>query len=80
MKNVTITLDERTAAWIRRHAAAHDRSVSRMIGDLLRAHMREEDDYDASMRRYLARPAVKLKATKRRYPTRDSLHDRSGIR
>jgi len=34
MKNVTITLDEETAAWARVHAAKQNMSVSRMIGEM----------------------------------------------
>jgi hypothetical protein len=30
MKNITITLDEKTAAWARKHAAERDMSLSRM--------------------------------------------------
>jgi plasmid stability protein len=37
MKNVTITLPEDTARWLRIKAAEDDRSVSRWIGELLEA-------------------------------------------
>jgi hypothetical protein len=80
MKNITITLDEHTAAWVRRFAAEHDTSVSRLVGDLLRTRMRELDDYDTAMRRYLEKAPVALKRKSARYPARESLHDRDDLR
>jgi hypothetical protein len=56
MKNVTITLDERTAAWARVYAARHNMSVSRLVGEMLQGRMREHKDYDEAMRRFLAKP------------------------
>ena len=81
MKNVTITLDERTAAWVRVYAAKHNTSVSRIVGEMLREHMREQHDYDTAMRQFLSkRPTALKKKRSRSYPTRDELHDRSGLR
>ena len=39
MKNITVTLDEKTAAWARVHAAKQGKSVSRLLGELLQQHM-----------------------------------------
>jgi hypothetical protein len=36
MKNVTITLDEEVARWARILAAEHNKSVSRLVGEMLR--------------------------------------------
>jgi hypothetical protein len=80
MKNVTVTLDEQTAAWARVYAAQHDMSVSRMIGELLRRRMREVREYDQAMRRFLAKQPVRLGRPGQRYPTRDELHERSRLR
>jgi hypothetical protein len=80
MKNVTITLDEKTAAWARVYAAKRDMSVSRMIGELLRQRMRESHEYDEAMRRFLGKAPVRLKRAGGRYATREEAHDRSGIR
>lgn len=80
MKNVTITLDEETAAWARVHAAQNDMSVSRMIGDMLRRRMREVHEYDEAMRRFLAKRPVKLGRPGQRFPTRAEAHDRSRLR
>jgi hypothetical protein len=80
MRNVTITLDEETARWARIEAAHRDMSVSRLIGELLREHMHAQTTYEDAMRRYLARAPVMLKGADRRYPTREELHDRAGLR
>ena len=80
MKNVTITLDEETAAWARVHAAQHNVSLSRFVGELLQRHMRESREYDEAMRRFLAEKPVKLKGTAERYLTREEAHDRSRLR
>jgi hypothetical protein len=80
VKNVTITLDERTAAWVRVYAAKHNISVSRMVGERLQEKMRESREYDEAMRRFLARKPVRLKRAGTRYASRDELHDRSRLR
>ena len=54
MKNITITLDEETAAWARVHAARKNLSLSRFVGELLGEHMREAREYDRAMRGFLA--------------------------
>ena len=80
MKNVTITLDEKTAAWARNHAAQHDISLSRFVGELLEKTMRESREYGRAMRSYLSRKPTVLKKRGERYPQRDELHDRHGLR
>jgi hypothetical protein len=81
MRNVTITLDEEIAAWARVHAAQRNVSLSRFVGELLAQHLREAREYDAAMRRYLAKAPFKaLKGRSERYPPRDELHDRARLR
>ena len=80
MKNVTITLDEETAAWARVHAAERGMSVSRLVGEMLGQHMREVRDYDAAMRRFMAKRPVMLRRAGERFPTRDELYDRPVLR
>lgn len=75
MKNMTITLDEEAARWARVWAAEHDTSVSRMVGNLLRERMREEDEYGRAMKSYLSRHSSKLKE-QHGYPSREALHER----
>lgn len=62
MKNVTITLDEEVARWARIRAAEHNTSVSRLVGELLRERMAEEDNYQTAITQYLSQPPRALKA------------------
>jgi hypothetical protein len=80
MKNVTITLDEETAAWARVRAAQSDMSLSRFVGELLNQHMRESREYEAAMRAHFALNPVSIKGEGERYLTRDEAHDRTSFR
>jgi hypothetical protein len=80
MKNVTITLDEKTVVWARNAAAERGMSLSRYVGELLDRTMRQSGEYERAMRRYLAKKPRKLKRAGERYPQREELHDRDGIR
>lgn len=80
MKNVTVTLDEKTAAWARIYAARRKMSLSRFLGELLHARMRESREYERAMRQYLARSPARLSRVGDRYPSRDDLHDRQHLR
>jgi hypothetical protein len=79
-RNVTITLDEETARWARLEAARRDTSVSRLIGELLREHLDGAREYEAALAEYRARGPVPLKPAGTRYPTREGLHERAGLR
>jgi hypothetical protein len=80
MKNVTVTLDEDVARWARVRAAEQDISLSRMLGDLLREQMAREVRYETEMTQYLVREPRPISAPGTAYPSRDALHDRSGLR
>lgn len=80
MKNVTITLDEKTASWARRYAARQGKSLSRFLGELLHKTMRESREYELAMRRYFAKPTVRLSAAEAPYPSREELHERAHLR
>ena len=80
VKNITITLDEKTAAWARNHAAEHDMSLSRFVGELLDRTMRESREYRSAMRAYLSREPTRLKKSGTRYPRREELYDGRGLR
>ena len=80
MKNITITVDEKTAAWARVHAAKQGKSVSRLIGEMLGQHMQESREYDDAMRAWFARKPVRFQTAGRPYPAREDLHDRAGLR
>lgn len=75
MKNLTITLDDDTAQWIRVEAARQNASVSRLVGEILREQRLQETEYLAAAERYLGRTAQRLKAPSQHYPSRDALHE-----
>ena len=79
-RNVTVALDEETARWARVEAARRDMSVSRLLAEILREKMRAAEGYEAAMDAYLAQPARALRKRKSRYPTRDEVHERAGLR
>ena len=80
MKNVTITLDEKTAAWARVHAAERGVSVSRLVGEMLRERMVQDREYERAMRRFLAREIVPINESGKPYPKREDLYDRGRLR
>jgi hypothetical protein len=80
MKNVTVTLDEETAARARVQAAERKMSLSRYIGELLRKELRHADEYDAAYRAWRARKPFSLKGPPRPYPKREELYDRPVLR
>ena len=80
MKNVTITLDEKTAAWARSHAADVGMSLSRYVGELLEKTMKQSRDYERAMRQYLSRLPSRLKKSGARYPRREELYERDRVR
>ena len=76
MKNVTITLNEKVARWARIKAAEQEKSLSRLVGDLLQEKMHEEEKYLLSMQKYLARSPQILKKRQDPYPRREDLYGR----
>jgi plasmid stability protein len=80
MKNVTVSLPEDTARWLRVEAAKADRSVSRWLADLLDTMRRQDNEYEAAMARYLAIKPRKFRWVDGRKPTREELHDRASFR
>ena len=80
MKNVTITLPEDLARWLRVRAAEDDRSVSGWIARLLAETRRREDEYEVAMKEFLAVKPRRMEWVDGRKPTREELHDRAGFR
>jgi len=81
MKNVTVTLDEDTAARARVEAAERNMSLSRYIGEVLRKELRHADEYEAAYRAWRAdRKPWPLKGPPQRYPKREELYDRPVFR
>jgi predicted transcriptional regulator len=50
MKNITITMEDEVAEWVRVTAAKRNISVSRYLGEALLEMMRREDAYEQAMR------------------------------
>jgi len=80
MKDVTITLDESTARWVRRAAAERGVSVSRYVADLLRDEMKHAAAYELAMKRFFALEPRPLKRKGTHYSRREELYDRPGVR
>jgi hypothetical protein len=80
MKNITITLDSETANWARVHAAEQNKSVSRLVGEILQTYMKDRREYQRAMRRYFSKPPFDLGGEAQEYPSRDELYDRTRIR
>lgn len=79
-RNVTITLDEETARWARIEAARKDTSVSRLVAGILRERMTRDSEYLAAKDQYFAQEPRVHRRPEQRYPARDELHDRHGLR
>jgi hypothetical protein len=75
MKNLTITLEEATLAWARVEAAKRNSSVSRMVGEMLAAKMREEDEYTQAQQGWLDKQRVWC-SDGSTYPSREQTYER----
>ena len=80
VKNVTITLDEKTAIWARKTAAEREMSLSRFVGELLQENMLQAREYERAMHRFFEGEPVALKGSRERYPSREQLYDRGRLR
>jgi hypothetical protein len=82
MKNVTITLDDDTADWVRTTAAARGISLSRYVGEVLRMQLPQARDYEQAMNRWIARRAFDkpLTAPGEKLPSREEIYDRPVLR
>lgn len=75
MRNVTVSMKEEVARWVRIHAAHEGKSVSRVLGEIVEQHMRDTEAYDTAMERFLSRARAPVGGTEDR-PGRDALYDR----
>ena len=58
MKNVTITMEDAVADWVRIEAAKCNSSVSRMLGEMVADKMRHNDAYERAMHEWQADTGV----------------------
>lgn len=80
MKNVTITLDEETAHWARVEAARSGKSLSRMLGEILRERRLGQLRYEQARQEFMAREPQPLNRSGAAYPDREAVHDRTLLR
>lgn len=76
MKNVTVTLPEKTLKWVRIEAAKREKSVSKFLGAILEDQMHRDDDYEAAMESFLSRKPSVLREADEPLPSRESLYTR----
>jgi hypothetical protein len=74
MKNITISMDDETAAWVRVEAAKAGLSVSRFVATSLAGRRRADDFHRDALDRFLHGPGYPGIA--RDLPRRDELYDR----
>jgi len=76
MKNVTVTLPDKTLKWVRIEAAKREKSVSKFLGAILEEQMHRDDDYEAAMESFLSREPSVLRVPDEPLPSRESLYSR----
>lgn len=76
VRNVTVTMDDDVAQWVRVEAAKRGISVSRLLGDYVGSMMRQQASYEAARADFFSRGPRRLCADGQRLPTRDELHER----
>jgi len=77
---MTIAIDEDVAHCVRVAAAKRETSVSTFVGEMLRDRMRSEEAYEEARRQFFAVEPRPLRAGDTPLPSREELHDRSGLR
>ena len=81
LKNVTITLDERTLKWVKDAAAEQGKSVSRYLSDMARQQLPKAQAYEAAMHGFMSTEWTEpLTEPGEKLPTRDELYDRPVLR
>lgn len=79
MKNVTITLEEDVARWVRVLAAKQNTSVSRLVGTMLKDKMAREDSYERAMKAFFDQEPY-IDVPPEGLPRREELYDRPILR
>lgn len=78
MKNVTVSMDDAVADWVRIEAAKRNTSVSRLVGEMLADKMRHDDAYERAMREALEWRS--WGASSGPYLSREQANDRAQLR
>ena len=80
MRNVTIRLDEDVLRWARVRAAASETSVSRLVAEMLREKMTEEENYQKAMEKFFSLPPLNIRRKGEKLPKREEQYDRRCLR
>lgn len=76
MKNITITMDEAVADWVRIEAARRNTSISRMVGEMLAEKMLHTDAYQRAAHDWASKDRTWI-SDGQPYDNRDHLAGRS---
>jgi hypothetical protein len=75
MKNVTISMSEELARWLRMEAAGADVSISRYLADLVAERKASVEQREVARLSYRSRSGRDISGGGQ-YPSRDAIHDR----
>ena len=75
LRNLTVTVKEDVARWARLRAAHENKSISRLVGEMLAEKMSDEEGYEVAKKAFLARRPRKI-SRRGPYPTREEVHER----
>ena len=73
MKNITITMEDTVADWVRIEAARRNSSVSRMLGEMVAEKMRHNDAYERAMHEWHADTSA-FTSSGQAHPTREDAY------
>ena len=76
MKNLTVSLPDETYQHLRLAAAQQNKSMSRLVGELLERRLGRPLTKAEAMRRFLDGPPMKLTDENGNAPTRDQIYER----
>ena len=79
MKNVTITMDDTVAEWVRVEAAKRGSSLSRMLGEFLGEMQRREDAYERAYQEW-RNDTRRWRSDGAPYPKREEIYDRGRLK
>ena len=75
LRNLTVTVREDVARWARLRAAHENKSISRLVGEMLAEKMSDEEGYEVAKKAFLARRPGRI-SSRGPYPTREEAHER----
>ena len=75
MKNITVTMEEPDAEWIRIEAAKRNSSVSRLLGAQVRDMRLRQDAYERGLQDWLGKSRT-WKSDGNLYPSRSDTYER----